>query len=587
MKPLIALICLAFSQYALAQNTHEANVIFKKTISEVDLSPDFLMETGLQMLMKSKQAENETGLIQGRILIAKAHFENNQLDTAALSLLEMIPKLETENKNSFELGHVRNLLGRTFYELKDWKNALSNFERSRDIFQLTGSLSLSTAISNIGTVYHRQNKLEDALRYYNEAEELANVEEAPYPIRSMIKRNIAVALYLQNKIKPAVMYATNALAMDLKTDNKVGIPRDYVVLGSIYGKGIHIADSAFHYFELAIKHSDPTSECFSPMVNQALDGIWDSYSREGNYNKVRWAIGQVKNKVPVYSQAMLFNLFSRNALNIHALDSSIFYAHKVLSQGNIDLTLSRDAYQQLYQSFQQKGNIDSSFFYFQRFHHYQDSIEYASNERKYNNLRLDLISIENDRKVELMQQSQMIDRLRNQLIVSFLSGILILISVLFYRRYKKQVTKQKELQETIEKNSQQLTSHTLSMVHRNNGFQQIEEEVDKMLKSDHFNPVRIKKIISMNKSGDNDWENFDSYFGHVHNGFGEQLLKEHPEINVTEQRLAFLIKMKLTNREIASILHIEPRSVSMAKYRLKKKLGIPEEQDLSQFLTSF
>lgn len=55
-------------------------------------------------------------------------------------------------------------------------------------------------------------------------------------------------------------------------------------------------------------------------------------------------------------------------------------------------------------------------------------------------------------------------------------------------------------------------------------------------------------------------------------------------MSISEKRLAGLIRMDLTNREIAGILSIEDSSVKTAKHRLKKKLALTDEQNLYQFL---
>jgi DNA-binding CsgD family transcriptional regulator len=90
----------------------------------------------------------------------------------------------------------------------------------------------------------------------------------------------------------------------------------------------------------------------------------------------------------------------------------------------------------------------------------------------------------------------------------------------------------------------------------------------------------------VNKTLEKEWENFNEYFGSVHGAFYEKINTKFPELSTSEKRLASLIKMNLTNREIASILNIESASVKMAKYRLKKKLNLEEEVDIQSFLQS-
>lgn len=58
------------------------------------------------------------------------------------------------------------------------------------------------------------------------------------------------------------------------------------------------------------------------------------------------------------------------------------------------------------------------------------------------------------------------------------------------------------------------------------------------------------------------------------------------DISEKEIRLASFLRMNLSTKEIASMLNVMPDSVTKSKYRLKKKLGLGKEEDLTQFLNS-
>ena len=115
----------------------------------------------------------------------------------------------------------------------------------------------------------------------------------------------------------------------------------------------------------------------------------------------------------------------------------------------------------------------------------------------------------------------------------------------------------------------------------------IEEEIKKMQKKGETNFQKLLNIISLSRSAEKDWENFNNYFNKVNPGFEENILTQFPQLSLGEIRLASLIKMKLTNQEIATILNIEAKSVRMNKYRFKRKLGLEEQQDLFEFINTF
>ena len=64
-------------------------------------------------------------------------------------------------------------------------------------------------------------------------------------------------------------------------------------------------------------------------------------------------------------------------------------------------------------------------------------------------------------------------------------------------------------------------------------------------------------------------------------------LKENaPTLSKKEIRLSAFIKMGLTNKEIAPLLNISTRGVETARYRLRKKLNLDQDDKLMEFFDS-
>jgi len=93
----------------------------------------------------------------------------------------------------------------------------------------------------------------------------------------------------------------------------------------------------------------------------------------------------------------------------------------------------------------------------------------------------------------------------------------------------------------------------------------------------------IRKI-DYNLTHDEEWLNLMSHFNTVHIGFSDKLLKLHPSLTDTEQRHCIFIKLQMQTKEIAQILHIDPRSVQAARYRIKKKMNLGEGVDLRDYI---
>ena len=80
------------------------------------------------------------------------------------------------------------------------------------------------------------------------------------------------------------------------------------------------------------------------------------------------------------------------------------------------------------------------------------------------------------------------------------------------------------------------------------------------------------------------WEQMQVHFAQVHPGFFERLLKLNQQLSQNDLKLAAYTKMNLSSKEIAQMLRVSPKSVQVARYRLKKKLGLSPEVHLIEYI---
>ncbi len=120
-------------------------------------------------------------------------------------------------------------------------------------------------------------------------------------------------------------------------------------------------------------------------------------------------------------------------------------------------------------------------------------------------------------------------------------------------------------------------------------MEEIRETIDLALKShqpDENSPLfrRLIKLIDYSFNLDQDWDEFKMYFEGVHKDFFTKLKNRHPELSVGELRLSALIRLNMNLKEVATLLSISPDSVKTARHRLRKKLNLSEENNLTDYL---
>ena len=115
------------------------------------------------------------------------------------------------------------------------------------------------------------------------------------------------------------------------------------------------------------------------------------------------------------------------------------------------------------------------------------------------------------------------------------------------------------------------------------------ENIQRILDSEEdFNKLRseIKKAIKINEVNKHEWETFETNLNQIHNEFIINLSKKFPNLTPKDIKLCVYLKMNLSSKEIAPLMNISFRGVELHRYRLRKKLNLSQEENLSRFLLS-
>jgi DNA-binding NarL/FixJ family response regulator len=98
--------------------------------------------------------------------------------------------------------------------------------------------------------------------------------------------------------------------------------------------------------------------------------------------------------------------------------------------------------------------------------------------------------------------------------------------------------------------------------------------------------AQINEIIQNNINIDEEWKNFKLHFDKVHPHFFEKLKQLCSDLTEENLKICAYIKMGMTPKQIAQLLHVVTGSVNKTLYRLKKKLHLSEEESLKSYIIS-
>lgn len=156
--------------------------------------------------------------------------------------------------------------------------------------------------------------------------------------------------------------------------------------------------------------------------------------------------------------------------------------------------------------------------------------------------------------------------------------------------------KNQKLQYELRHKSQDLASSTMNIIRKNEVLQEINKDLEKMGKDILYrkepdkileNLKNMQLNIKKNFKYDNSWKRFQENFDLVYENYLKRLNEQYPALTVNDKKLCAYLKMNLNSKEIAPLLNMSYRSVEMSRYRLRKKLNLNRETNLTDFLQKF
>ncbi|MDX9748776.1 MAG: triple tyrosine motif-containing protein [Paludibacter sp.] len=153
--------------------------------------------------------------------------------------------------------------------------------------------------------------------------------------------------------------------------------------------------------------------------------------------------------------------------------------------------------------------------------------------------------------------------------------------------------KNQQLQYELRHKAQELASSTMNIIRKNEILLEIIETLNKtaedIRKKGDPNTIisrltRVERNIRQNIENDNNWKRFEENFDLVYENYLKRLGEEFPELNVTDKKICAYIKMDLSSKDMAPLLNMSVRSIETNRYRIRKKLDLSRDVNLSDYL---
>ncbi|MEO9890975.1 tetratricopeptide repeat protein [Aurantibacter sp.] len=535
---------------------------YYSTLGQMELGATYYRKT----LKRSKKDNDDSFLatVYKNLSIYESHIGNYH---EAIRLMDSSAVLHYEWEDYLRYGSDQNIIGKNYFDMGNYPKAMEMYQaalKTMDTIAIKTYHKADTFV-NIGTLHHIQENYGQAMRYFEKAMEVyQQTDDHLYQANTYI--DIGNAHEAKKEFALAIQNYHQALELGEKYDFPIIQQRAYGAIGLIHKeKGEYRQTISFLKKALSIEGADVSQ------INKVsyLSNLGYTYTLTNDFN----------------TAFKHFNTSIRLADSIkvgNELQESLYYRGLLHEKA---------------------GNQEEAIKDFKRSRVIKDSLFTIAKTTQINKLQI-LYDTERKEAAIALQQEEINtlnekaknDTLTKGLYAGGMASALALfgLSVFGYRQRIKKNRSEREKQEEIYKQEiahkkKELTSQTLHLVQKNTFIQELTQHLENVENSpDKFKTEfrRIVMLLKKENASDKDWEVFKTYFSEVHNDFDQKLKTLSADISEKEIRLAAFLRMNLTTKEIAATMNVLPDSILKSKYRLKKKLGIDKEIDLTTFLNN-
>ncbi|MFT3795572.1 hypothetical protein [Flavobacterium sp.] len=445
--------------------------------------------------------------------------------------------------------------------------SLAEFKKLEPINPKQAKIGRSKCLQLISTIYSRQKKYNQAIDMSREVVQTLGPENDASGTLGLAYSSLG-ALYEKQKKDSADYFFRMALSDFKKHNNYAYLPNAYIKIGQSLTRQNKAADS-YSYFYKALLLADSTQNKQAQVSSYMALAEWHkTHGRDP---------GQAKN---LYQKARsIAQSLTDKSFEIRAIEALI-------------------AQQQQTHDYHQVAQLQSDLLKI------KDQFYSLEREQIAKSLEVQFEVSEKDRKLALISKEKEVSRLTNYLLAICIGVLLILFGIgyFFLKRLNKRdkqllktkealvealesqkALKEQQFQNDLEHKESQLSAITLQMLQKNEMVEEIKSAIEK---ENQLTEQQLLRMVNKYFTQSDSWSDFDLYFESINKNFYTRLKQRYPDISANDLKICALIKLNLSIKEMASILNISPDSVKTARYRLRKKLQLQTEENLTDFILS-
>lgn len=162
---------------------------------------------------------------------------------------------------------------------------------------------------------------------------------------------------------------------------------------------------------------------------------------------------------------------------------------------------------------------------------------------------------------------------------------------IYEKKIKIEEMKESQLEEELVMKKRDLITKTTYLQQKNDIIAKIGNDLEYhiSLMAGAQDKRRFRSLMARIKELDNtedQWQEFEKHFIEVFHSFLQDLSQKFSNLSAQDLKICAYIKMNLITKDISRLTGLAVRSVETRRYRLRKKMGIPEGETILFFLNN-
>ncbi|SDX42492.1 hypothetical protein SAMN05444411_105149 [Lutibacter oricola] len=161
---------------------------------------------------------------------------------------------------------------------------------------------------------------------------------------------------------------------------------------------------------------------------------------------------------------------------------------------------------------------------------------------------------------------------------------LVIAGLIIWNRIKhiKHQKKQQNSKEILEHKNKELTANMLKLIEKDQIIKQLKDHIEAK------DSTKTAKTLlkSIEHTSGSLWDEFNYRFTSLNEDFYEQLKLKVTNLSAADLKICALIKLNFSGKEMAYLLGISVGSIHVARHRLRKKMKLDRDVNLTSFINS-